>query len=256
MPVYLLAALCAVAVVLLAGRLARRMRLGDEDAAADGPTNAHAGSMLSALFLAAFAIAIVVPWTTTDAARLNTFAESQAIVEATWTTTRLPAAEGAPLRDALTGYARFVRDREWPRMHDGRMNPAGDTALDDLRRRAIALPTDKGDEQSDARTALLDQIAQISTARHQRGMDARSSPPGWLLVITIATGLVVVLLPFLSGARPRGWTLVPLGIMAGLLGVGVWLAIDISHVFAGALAVKPTAFTAALAEIARIGAGG
>ncbi|WP_019633307.1 DUF4239 domain-containing protein [Actinomadura atramentaria] len=255
MPVYLLAAACAVAVVFLAGRVARRLRLGSEDAAADGPTNAHAGAMLSALFLAAFAIAIVLPWTSADAARLNTYAEGQAIVEATWSTQRLPAPERDRLRGELLAYARFVRDREWPRMEHGRMDAAGDAALDRLRRAVIAVPTGN-DELKDARSALLDQIAQIAAARHQRSMDVRTAPPGWLLAITVVTGIVVLLLPFLSGARPRGWALVPLGIMAGLLGVGVWLAIDISHVFSGALAVGPDAFTGAIAEIGRIGTGG
>ncbi len=55
-----------------------------DDPDPDGPTAAHTGAMLSALFLLAFAIAIVVPWTTADAARSNTYAESHAVSEAYW----------------------------------------------------------------------------------------------------------------------------------------------------------------------------
>ncbi|MFD2352725.1 hypothetical protein ACFSTC_30725 [Nonomuraea ferruginea] len=40
--------------------------------------------MLSALFLLVFAIAVIVPWTTADAARQNTQVESRAVADAYW----------------------------------------------------------------------------------------------------------------------------------------------------------------------------
>ncbi|MQY08722.1 bestrophin-like domain [Actinomadura macrotermitis] len=256
MLVYLLTAGCAVAVVFIASRLIKRSRHATEDSAADGPTNGHAGSMLSALFLLAFAIAIVVPWTAADAARLNTYAESQAIVEAYWAAGRLPAPAGPRAQAELADYTRFVHDREWPRMRrQGRLDDEGWTRLDRLRREVIAVQA-KDDDPKDARTAVLDHLSEISGARHQRAMDAKSTPPPALLFITVLTGLVVIALPFLSGARPRGMAMVPLVLMAALLGLGVWLCFDIAHVFSGALAVDPDAFGSTLAELRRIAAEG
>ncbi len=81
----------AVAVVGLSAFLFRRFGTGSEDSDPGGPTVGHAGSMLSALFLLVFAIAIVVPWTTADAARQNTYTESQSAVEAYWAANELPA---------------------------------------------------------------------------------------------------------------------------------------------------------------------
>ncbi|MGK5556273.1 hypothetical protein ACSNOI_32125 [Actinomadura kijaniata] len=254
MLVYLLAAACAVGVVLIAARLLRR---GSDDDKPDGPSAGHAGSMISALFLLAFAVAIVVPWTAADSARFNTHAESRAIAEAAWSAKRLAAADAARFQAGLADYARFVRDSEWPMMADGRLSPDGWTRLEKLRRDAQALPTKDGDDEGkDARTALLDQITAITTARQQRAMDARTAPPAGLLVITALTGLMVILLPFLAGARPRGMTLLPLALMAALLGVGIWLCLDITHVFTGALAVGPDAFDGVLAELQRLSAGG
>ncbi len=66
---------------------------------------------------------------------------------------------------------------------------------------------------------MLDHLTEISAARGQRAMDARATPPPGLLAVTVLTGLAVVLLPFLSGARPRGATLIPLSMMAALLAV-------------------------------------
>ncbi|MBW8483444.1 DUF4239 domain-containing protein [Actinomadura sp. PM05-2] len=255
MPAYLLAAACAVAIVFIASRLVKRARHAAEDAEPDGPTNSHAGAMLSALFLLAFAIAIVVPWTSADAARMNTNVEGQAIVEAYWSAARLPAGQGRPVQAALTDYARFVHDSEWADMRKGRLSADGWARLDRLRRDVTALKT-TDDEPQDARTALLDHLTEIATARQQRAMDATSAPPPGLLAITVLTGLLVMVLPYLAGARPRGMALVPLFLMAALLGLGVWLCFDIQHVFSGALAVGPDAYAAALAELQRVAAGG
>lgn len=257
MPIYILAAACAIAVVVIASRLLRRTGRGSDDDAPDGPTNGHAGAMLSALFLLAFAIAIVVPWTNADAARSNTYAEAQALVETYWAAGRLDPADAARTRTEVASYAAFVRTSEWPLMRDhGRLSTDGWARLDRLRRETIAVPFKDGDDSQDARNAVLDHLGEVSAARHQRAMDARVHPPTGLLVITVLAGLVVLLLPILMGARPRGMALVPLGLMAVMLAIGVYLTLDVSHVFSGALAVHPDAFTAVSGEFGRIAQGG
>ncbi|MEV0585589.1 hypothetical protein [Nonomuraea sp. NPDC050310] len=251
MPGYVIAAASAIAVVVISSLLIRRLRAASDDGDPGGPTAGHSGSMISALFLIAFAIAIVVPWTTADAARLNTYAETQAIAEASWSAAALPDTTGAGIQAGLRDYTMFVRDAEWPLMAEGQLSPEGWSRLETLRRNATALEVE-GDDAEEARTAVLQHISEISSARRQRAMDAAASPPSGLLVVTIMTGLAVVVLPLLSGARPRGMTLVPLGLMGALLGMGIFLTIDISRVFAGALAVGPDAFTSLLAELQRI----
>ncbi|TDD73359.1 DUF4239 domain-containing protein [Actinomadura darangshiensis] len=254
MIVYFAAAACAVGVVVVASRLVRRTR-GVDDPDPDGPTTAHTGAMLSALFLLAFAIAVVVPWTSADAARSNTYSESQAVAEAYWAAGRLPAADAHRVQEGLAAYVDLVRGPEWRLMKDGRLSARGWAELDRLRRDVIAIKADT-DELKDARNGVLDHLGEISAARRQRAMDARTTPPPGLLAVTVLTGIVVVLLPFLAGARPRGMTLVPLALMAALLAAGTYLTIDISHVFAGALAVGPEAFTAVHADLQRVAGGG
>ncbi|MFG2004137.1 hypothetical protein ACGFNU_33755 [Spirillospora sp. NPDC048911] len=255
MTVYLIAAVAAIGLVIIAALLVQRLRAGTDDGLPDGPTTGHAGGMLSALFLLAFAIAIVVPWTTTDAARLNTYAESQAIVEGAWSATDLPDPQSTRIRTELQDYTQFVRTREWRLMADGKLSPDGWTRLEQLRREVAAFPA-KGTDQKDAQAAVLDDIADITSARRQRAMDAKTTPPPGLLVVTLLTGLIVLLFPILAGARPRGMSLLPLALMAGLLGIGMYLAIDISRAFDGALAVQPEAFTAILGELQRIPGSG
>jgi hypothetical protein len=245
---------CAFAVVAAVGLVAgsaflfrklARGKTGDET------SSGHAGAMLSSLFLLVFAIAIVVPWTTVDSARQNTYTESQAAVETYWSAAALPAPAGAEVQAGLRDYVGFVVDREWPLMEAGRLSPEGSWRLDSLRTQVAALNVTDDDARG-AKGTALDRLADLSAARRQRAADAKATPPAGVMLLTIVTGAVVVIFPFLAGARPRGLALVPMLAMAVMLGVGVYLAWDISRVFTGGLAVTPDAFTSALQEFQRI----
>lgn len=244
MVISVLAAAAAVGVVLTAALLFRRSGRGADDGDPAGATATHAGAMLSALFLLVFAIAVIVPWTTADAARQNTSTESQAIVDAYWAASALPPPAGRDVQADLRGYVQYLTGTEWRLMARGRLGDEGWRLLDAARGRVMGFQATT-DQQKDDRTAVLEQIQAISAARSQRAMDARARPPMGVLYMTVLTGIVVLVFPLLAGARPRGMTIVPLGVMAALLGVGIYLAFDISHVFTGALRVKPDAFVAA-----------
>src|SRR3954469_10677246 len=122
MLVSILMAVVAGGVGAIAALLFRTLGHDTDDRKPDGATAGHAGSMLSALFLLAFAIAIVVPWTTADSARENTYAESQAIVDAYWSTAALPTPINRQVQTELRDYVRFVLDREWRMMAGGRLS--------------------------------------------------------------------------------------------------------------------------------------
>ncbi|GGK66449.1 hypothetical protein Sme01_10800 [Sphaerisporangium melleum] len=251
MLVCVLAVAAAVGVVAIAAFLFRRLGQGTEDGAPDGPTAGHAGSMLSSLFLLVFAIAIVVPWTTADAARQNTYAESRAAVDAYWAAARLPVPVGAQVQQQIRDYVQFVLHKEWPLMAEGRLSLEGDSRVDALRAQVSGLVV-TGDQAVAAKAETLEEMKGLSAARRQRGADAQAEPPAGVLPLTILTGVIVLLFPFMAGARPRGRTLVPLFVMAALLGVGVFLTWQISRVFDSGLSVGPEAFRAALSEFQRI----
>jgi Protein of unknown function (DUF4239) len=246
----ILAVVAAVGVVVLAATLFRRFGRGADDGDPGGATASHAGSMLSALFLLVFAIAIVVPWTTADSARQNAYTESRALVEAYWAASALPPPEGREVQADLRDYAGLVVGDEWRLMKKGHLTQEGDDRLNTLRNRVLSFPADT--DQKDDRAAVLEQIQALDTARGQRAMDAKARPPVGLLWMSVMTGLIVMVFPFLAGARPRGLTVVPLAVMAALLGVGLYLAFDISHTFTGALRVKPDPYTAAQRQFQQI----
>ncbi|MEV5408239.1 hypothetical protein AB0K60_05245 [Thermopolyspora sp. NPDC052614] len=250
----ILAALAAAGVVAIAALVYRRRGLGTEDHEPSGATAGHAGAMLSALFLLSFAIAIVVPWTAADVARQNTYTEGQAVVEAHWAAARLPAPLGPQVQSELREYVRFVLNRDWPLMVKGELDPEGGARIDRLRTQVAAFKTEDTDEQ-EAKGAVLEQVRGVAEARRVREADAKARPPAALLAMTVLTGVVVTVFPFMAGARPRGPAVVPLVVMAALLGIGVYMVFDIVSVFDGGLAVGPDAFTSALTELQRISGG-
>lgn len=255
MLVYVFAVIAAVSVVIVAAYLFRKLGRGAEDGEPNGATVRHAGGVLSALFLLVFAIAIVVPWSTADSARQNTYAEGQAIDDAYWYAAELPAPVNRQVQSELRDYTRFVRDKEWPLMANGRLSAEGWRRLDTVRAQVTGLKATK-DEVRDARNAVLGKLGDLSAARRQRAADARQNLPSGVLVLTVLSGLAVSLFPILAGARPRGMTIVALLVMAGLVGLGVDLAFAIAHVFDGPLAVHPDAFTAVLQELDGTPGGG
>ncbi|MBB5078566.1 bestrophin-like domain [Nonomuraea endophytica] len=254
MVAYALAVGAAVGVVALAALVFRKIGKGSDDNDPGGPSVAHAGAMLSALFLLAFAIAIIVPWTKADSARQNTQTESQAAVEAYWAAAGLPDATRDAVRSGLRDYVGFVVDSEWPLMAQGAVDPVGAERVDALRTQVTGLAT-KSDDVADAQDQVLAHVQDLAAARAQRVIDAGATPPNGLLLLTALSGIIVVLFPLLAGARPRGWSVLPLMALAAMLGFGIYLTWDIMRVFDGPLAVGPDAFRAALQEFARISGG-
>ena len=153
---YLFSIIAAVGVVAIAALSFRLAGKGSDDRGADGPSAGHAGAMLSALFLVVFAIAIIVPWTTADAARQNTHAESRAVVDAYWAAAGLPADGVGPVRAGLRDYAAFVVRDEWPDMAQGKLEEAGAERLDGCAPSASSSTPTRGELA--ARGVVLDQL--------------------------------------------------------------------------------------------------
>lgn len=245
----ILAALAALALVALVAVVFKKY--GQDDDEPDGATASHTGAIISSLFLLIFAIAVIVPWSVADEARKNTAAEAQALTETYWDSAGLPPIERQQVRDDIKGYLHVVIDREWKEMKRGHLSQDAWHKIDVLRLRLAGFNF-KAKDISDIRDDALERMREVSNARRQRATDVTSTLPVGVLLFTVLTGLVMIVFPFLVGARPKGMPLVSLFIMAAMLGVGIYLVFDINHAFKGALGVDPAAFKSALQEIARI----
>jgi len=228
-----------------------RTAAGRPDDEPDGPTSSHAGAMFSALFLLVFAIAIIVPWTVTDSARQNTYAEAQALTEAYWNAGDLPSDSALATREALREYTRFVAEREWRALARGELSAAGWARLNTLRAELGMLePANK--EEKEARAAVEEQLEQVYAARRQRAVDAKATLPSGVLALTVLTAVLVLVFPLLAGARPKGPVRLTYLLLAASVALGVYLAFAINHTFTGPLGVDSSAFESAEREFQRI----
>lgn len=243
-----LTALGAAALVVFVNVVAASFGRGKTDTSPDGPSGGHGGSMIKSLFLMVFAIGLIVPWTTNDTARQNTYAEAQAIVEAYWQATRLPAAEAAIVHDDLRGYTTFVIHGEWPVLARGQLSQQGWTMLDDLRG-SLMSASYANERYSGADAAVLSQVSNVYAARRQRAVDAAATLPEAVTIFAIVTGLLVILFPFMVGMRPRGKALAPVLLSSALVGAGLYLIVDNNHTFSGGIAVRSAAFQSALTQM-------
>lgn len=246
-----LAAIAAMLVVVIAAYLFRKHEKGKLDGEPDGATAGHSGAMLSAMFLLVFAIGIVVPWTGDDAARQNTYVEAGALTEAYWSAGSLPAANATRIRAEINDYTSYVASKEWRTMAAGRLSDVGWSKLNALRTEVDAMKFAEKPNQ-DVQADIQGQLRAADQARRQRGSDAEATLPTAVLFFIVLTGVVMIVFPFLAGARPHKMALAPLVVMAALLGVSIYLVFDINHTFSGGLAVKPTAFSRALQEYRQI----
>ena len=246
-----LAGLAGVLLVLVAVAGFGKVKKAKEDVAPDGTTGGNALNIIRAVFLLSFAFGLIVPWTTADRARQNTYAEAQALVEAYWHANSLPAADAAATHAALRDYTTFVVGTEWPVLSSGHISQQGWNELDTLRGHLMSQHyPDKA--TADANTAVLNQISTVYAARRQRAVDAAAGLPGVVSAFAVVSGAIVVFFPFLVGVRPRGRAVVPLAITAALVGAGLYVVVQDNHVFSGGVAVKPDAFRSALLEMQRI----
>lgn len=246
-----LAALAAIALVGVGDVAATKLGRGKVDDKPDGLSGTHAGAMIKSLFLMAFAIGLIVPWTTNDTARQNTYAEAQAMVEAYWNANRLPATEAVAVHNGLRNYTNFVIHDEWPVMASGELSQQGWTMLDNLRGNLMSLNYAEK-RYTDADTAVLTHISDVYAARRQRAVDAAATLPQAVIIFAVITGLLVILYPLLAGVRPHGKALIPIVLTAALIGAGMFLVIDNNHTFSGGIEVQPEAYQSALTEMQRI----
>ena len=246
------AAIAAMLLVSLTAYLHHKYGKGKQDAHPDGPSVSHARSTLTSLFLLVFAIGVILPWTSANAARDNTEAEAHALTEAYWSAGMLPADVAAKVRAGLRDYTQFVADKEWPVMASGRLSETGWDKLNALRSQLAAVRFPDLAEQT-VQADVLGQLRVAYQTRHQRAADAGRTLPTAVLVLTVLTGVLMIAFPYLSGARPHSMALTSILIVTGLLAVGIFLVFyDDQGAFAGGLAVKPDAFVDALHDYQRI----
>jgi hypothetical protein len=152
------------------------------------------------------------------------------------------------MRSDIVAYARHIIAVEWPTQARGLPVPAQDQALRRLIEAAIRVhPNDTAD--SNVRNLLLEQLTELSAARRERLIAARTSIPTILWFVLLAGGAITVSFASLLGA-PRLAMHLAMSSLLALSGALVLLVIvALSSPFEGDLAISDEPFHRVLVEM-------
>jgi hypothetical protein len=242
-----LIAIGAAAVVGGAVFALRGVRLGENrDRWQDQVANS-AGAMVNALFLASFALSVVISWQAYDHAKADVAAEAAALTAVYTDVGGLP--DAAQLRQEIADYATVVINQEWPLLATGGSSDAADK---DIRQLAGQILVGQDSTQA-IRQEAIKQLDAVSSARDLRIQDANTSLPAGLLVSLLITALAVLVHGLLVGAPHSLSSAITLILEAALIASAVFIVFVIRRPYHGAFDIGPDMIRVALARFTAVG---
>ncbi|WP_214318937.1 bestrophin-like domain [Nonomuraea sediminis] len=230
----------AVAVLLVALVVLRRRGRRDEE---HGPAALDfAVNLALAVYLLVLAYAAVLGHDAIQAAETDAAAEAESLTELYWAVAPLP--EAAPIRAQVCRYTTQAVALDWPLMPKGELSSVPGETLDDLRI-AVQRLHPEGITGLRSRSDALGRAADISHARGMRADDAASSLDPVFLISMIASGALVIVLPWLAGVKPSAASITSDLVRVGVVVVGIVVIVLLAKPYSGPGAVRPDAFQAA-----------
>ena len=162
-----------------------------------------------------------------------------------------PQPERDQARQAIVSYTRSVVEDDWPALADGQGSPKTDQALD--RMYDVWAPMEPGPQWSDQYSASVDELNTVLTLRNERIDDsgAALAPIYWVMLFVGA--FLTVLHLVLLRAENRTMHLLAVGVTAAMLGMVLFLLIELNEPFRGQISLSPTRFDAALTSMTSMG---
>jgi Protein of unknown function (DUF4239) len=233
------------AVVLATALALRRTRLGERRDKWHDQTTGPAGAMFNALFLAAFALSVVISWQSYQHAKTDTADESAALVALYDDVTGLP--NGSLLQGEIRDYTDIVVNNEWSLLPAGGSAEAADDQLRLLSSQILGVPTDDDSVQA-TRSETVKELDAVSNARDQRLRDTRTTLPTGLLLCLVFAAIVVLGHGILVGLPHTASSLIPLVAEGAMVTGAVCIVFLIHRPYHGALSIGPDEIKLAIAH--------
>src|SRR5882757_2637944 len=164
--IYLFGVLIAIGAAAVVGGAAfalRGVRLGENrDRWQDQVANS-AGAMVNALFLASFALSVVISWQAYDHAKADVAAEAAALTAVYTDVGGLP--DATQLHREIADYATVVINQEWPLLRNGGSSDTAEKDLRQLTAQILAVPGGGQDTAPAVRQEAIKQLDAVSSAR-------------------------------------------------------------------------------------------
>jgi hypothetical protein len=190
---------------------------------------------------------VVVVWESYDNAHRNLADEAATLVPLYRLTYGMEAKEGGEMRALVRKYADAVINDEWPTLgtsHAGSLKAR--RAIGDIDRvfARIDAATKAADQQVD--TEFLRTKSKVVADRNERLLEANDTIPWVLWLGAVGGGIIVMTMSFFMYMERIGPHIVMSVMMAGLIGLLLFMMAVLSRPFNGPLALGPEHFQYAL----------
>lgn len=229
-----------VVIVSLAGLLTVRHFLPHWRVNAE--VSVAVGAMVMTLFALVLAFAAVNLYDSYRAANINVESEANSLAQITRDVRVFNHADQAKVDRAIAVYIREVRDKEFPEMHDGTINPEAVGKFEGVFAAIQSIVPVKSNERAfydSAVSKLNDAVAE----RRNRISEANSSLPNAFWSLLLITAFASIAITFFLKVDNPAMEYVLVGAVALVVGAGLMTVLLLEYPFSGSIAVSSEAFT-------------
>jgi len=192
-------------------------------------------------------------YTTFDVSSQQSAEEASALVLMYRSAQAFPQPQSDQARQAVVGYINSVINDEWPALADGVGSPKTSKATDRLFN--VYGPMEPDGRWSDQYSKSLDHLDAVVKLRNERIDQSRDSLPTIYWALLFAGGFITILYLSLAEVENKPMHAFAVGLAATMIGLVIFLLLEVNHPFRGKVGVSPENFRSALTSISEVGSG-
>lgn len=192
--------------------------------------------------------AVIVVWEKFRDAEAAVAQEASAVVALQRLSQGMDATGEANVHEKLVSYVQVTLADDWPAMAKAETNAAPSRALNGLYDAVLAYAptTPRG---AAIMAEMLYRLDSLTEARRTRLLLSTGVVPGVLWSVLFAGAFVTLTFTFFFGLKSLGTQIIMTGMLATLIFMALYVAIEIDHPFTGPVSVGPEALQYALENI-------
>lgn len=226
--------LAAVATLLVVEKVRKERKPERKDASALDYVN----TFISTLYMVLLALVVVVQWQNVDQINSDLRTESTTLTALVQTAQRMPAAEGAVVRQSAIDYADAVLAHEWPPPSDA-VDDAAARAID-TGQAAVTHPVAAGDSLGTIEDQAIGEYQALAAARDDRLAASNSETSPILIVALGILSLITILTPLALGLRADALAFTGLAVTTLLVCLSFWFVLDLDSLYHGLIHTDAT----------------
>lgn len=153
-------------------------------------------------------------------------------------------------QQAVVNYIHSVIDQEWPALADGAGSPETSKAVN--RMFDVYGPMEPDISWSDQYSKSVDNLADIVKLRNERIDHSKESLPPIYWFLLFLGGFITIAYLALGYEESKSMHALAVGLMAAMLGLVIFLLLEVNHPFRGEIAVSKDNFENALISISQV----